>query len=689
MTGLPGWATAYALDDDALVVLANRGQVRRASKEVGRFEASAIGDDRIELRYTGTPPATVRLVPGGPRRAVCGCPAAGVCVHIVAACLWVRAGGLSLSEPPDVGDGGRSSVSRPAEGGEGSRQARPTEVSLEARPPVAPDVLAELLALEPAAVNRAAGIAAVRKVAARLPATPTSIDSTAGAIRISWPGSPEVVAVTGGGFSGMLVSGRHSDTAERAWRLEALVRLFAANGQAWTWPGNVESAEVVQPGQLDAMEQAAAVIEALLRAGLSRIGPDGVARLGAAAQRARLEALPLLATLLKQAEGRAAGVAAREDESSERALLDAVARAWTLATVLRSTPPPLPPHLIGGRRGAGERAEVGTLIPLGVRWWLAPSGSRGLTVTMWDSDHRRVETVTTGRAAGSDPSFERSWNAPLLWGASAQTFCQGVFTLADAERRDDGTLSPTSRTRIRTGMRFAEAGIDLTALERALSSAGTGAAAIGFLPRTVDVRLVVPRRLLGIGQPELDEVNQQLVWPITDRAGVHHLARMDALGPDQDVIGWLLRDGKQIAAVVLDAAGRPLSVIVVDHGRQRLISPSLTPPERPVHRGWVTRSPREQQPRAHEDVPPQQGEPVQQTCDAVLDVCEALASTGRPALSVWQRDTLGRRAAQASDLGLLSLAAAIEGLLSDPVNPTAVLRATLVASRVRALAEVA
>jgi hypothetical protein len=434
------------------------------------------------------------------------------------------------------------------------------------------------------------------------------------------------------------------------------------------------------------MEQAAAAIEALLRAGLSRVGSDGVARLSAAGQRARLEALPLLAILLKQAEGRAAGVAARDDEASERALLDVMARAWTLATVLRSTPAPLPSHLLGGRRGAGQHAEIGTLIPLGVRWWLAPSGSRGLTVTMWDADHRRVETVTTGRAAGSDPSFERSWNAPLLWGASAQTICQGVFRLVDAERRDDGSLSPTSRTRISTGPRFADTGIDLNALERALSGAGTGGDAIGFLPRTTDVRLVLPRRLLGIGQPELDEVNQQLVWPVTDRAGMRHLARMDALGPEQDVIGWLLRDGKQIAAVVLDAAGRPLSVFIVENGRQRLISPSLTPPERPVSRGWVTRKHREQQPKAHQDVRPQPDEPVQQACDAVLDVCEALASTGRPALSSWQRDTLGRRATEAADLGLLSLAAAIEGLLADPVTPAAVLRATLVASRVRALA---
>ena len=87
MTGLPGWLAGYRLDDAALAVLANRGLVRRAAKEAARIELDSAADTAVELRYVGTPPAQVRLLPGGPRNATCGCPVAGVCVHIVAACV--------------------------------------------------------------------------------------------------------------------------------------------------------------------------------------------------------------------------------------------------------------------------------------------------------------------------------------------------------------------------------------------------------------------------------------------------------------------------------------------------------------------------------------------------------------------------------------------------------------------------
>ena len=247
--------------------------------------------------------------------------------------------------------------------------------------------------------------------------------------------------MAGGGFGGMLLGRRHSEVAERAWRLEALVRVFAANGRTWTWPRQADAADVVHPGQYDALQQAIDAIDSLLRGGLSRLGADGPARLAATAPRARLEALPLLGTLLTQAAGRAAGVAARSDDVSERDLLQVLARAWTLATALRNAEPSLPTHLVGAGRASGEQVEVGRLVPLAVRWWLGVSGSRGLSVTLWDSTHNRLESVTTGRAAGADPSFERSWTTPMVWGVSDSKLAGGPFTLEGAERGDDGSFS--------------------------------------------------------------------------------------------------------------------------------------------------------------------------------------------------------------------------------------------------------
>lgn len=651
MSVRPGWLGSCGLDDEALTVLANRGLVRRGTKEAARLELVTVSDAQVELAYPGPPSAAVTLLPGGPLAARCTCPVAGVCVHIVAACVWAR---------------------QPVE----------PAPSIEPAPSVEPapaDVLAELLALDPVRVNRAAGVAAVRRVAAGIKPTPSSIVAGQGSVRITWPGSPEVIAVQGGGFAGMLVGGDLRDVEHRAARLEALVRVFAAHDRQWSWPDQVASADVVQPGQVEALDVAGQACEALIVAGLSRVGENGVARLRAAAQRARLEALPLLGVLLAGAAGRATAVAARRDDTSERDLLEALAKAWALAQALRSAGAPLPPELVGGRSGHADAAQTGVLVPLSARWWNASSGSRGLTLTMWDRTHQRLETVTTGRAAGQDPGFRGSWVAPLLWGASAQTFCAGEFTLAAAERREDGTLSPTTRTRLLPGPRFTDAELDLEQMSDELAGAAR-AAAIGFGAAVTGVRLVLPRRLFGVGRPELDEVNQQLVWPLVDRSGVRHTVRMDATGPEQAVIGALLQVGRPIAGVLLDDRDRPLTVFAVQDGQLRLVSPTLTPPERKAQRRWWERRAAAQQPRAFTGAEPPLP-PLVSLCEAVLDVCEALGSTGRPVLSVREGDTLRQRVRELSELGLDSLAAAVQGLLETPVTPAAALRATVVAGR--------
>lgn len=671
MTALPAWLAGYAaLDDDTLAVLANRGLLRRGVKEAVHVELAAADESSVRVRYTGTPPAEVTLLPGGPRQALCSCPVAGVCVHIVAACLWTRA--VASSEPVPEAEQVVPTAARPA------------QVDVQ---PVRADVLAELLALDPAAVNKSAGIAAVRRAAALQPSTDTVVKQRTGSLRISWPGSPAIVAVAGGGFEGIVTSGSHSDVAERAWRLEALVRLRAAHGAGWVWPASVDAPDVVHPGQRDAMRQATESIEALLRVGLARLSADGSARLVAAAQRARLEALALLAILLTQASGRAAQVAARADEASEGDLLDVLARAHALATALSAAEPPLPSHLVGAGRGVGDAAEVGVLTPLALRWWTTPSGSRGLTVIAWDGTHARLETVTTGRAAGTDPSFARSWTAPLLWGTSASSLAGGPFRLLGAERRDDGTLSPTTRTRVQPESRFAEAPADLDRLAAAVDGGETDARTLGFLTPPSRVRVLIPRRLLGLGEPELDEVAQQVVWPLTDRSGGRHLLRMDATGAEQNAIGALLAARVPIEAVVVDDQLRPVGVFVTRDGGQHLLAPSLSPANWPASHTRRRRRRPPPHPRAHTVTQAAPSSPVRQLCDALLDVCEALASTGRPTLSPRQREAVQVRRQQATDLGLSSLAAAASQLLTDPVPPAAVLRSTFVAQRVRQLSD--
>ena len=111
MGGLPAWSAVYAVFDDvALEALANRGLVRRGRVEVaaGRVgvqeagrptgsanEMVAESTESAESAETltvavGRPAVPVVLTAGGPQEARCPCPVAGVCIHVVAACLWMR-----------------------------------------------------------------------------------------------------------------------------------------------------------------------------------------------------------------------------------------------------------------------------------------------------------------------------------------------------------------------------------------------------------------------------------------------------------------------------------------------------------------------------------------------------------------------------------------------------------------------
>lgn len=667
VTGLPGWLEVYVgLDDSTLAVLANPGLVRRGVAEVaaGRVALVSAEVDAASVGV-GSPPMLVRLVAAGPQLARCPCPVAGVCVHIVAACVWARSVSDSTGAAEATVDSGES-----ADPG-----GTPASVSDEA------------LSWDPGVVTRAVGIAAVRRVAASLRsrsvddlAQTTTVDETTTRLSLSWPGSPEVVFVRGTGVAGLLVAGDHSDVAESAWRLEAVVRLFALHGRLWPWPSGVGAPSGLLPGQAETCAAVIAAAESAVSAGLSHAGPWAAESVAALAQRARLEDLPLLAGLTDRAARTLARVASREDGADEDGALLALARAWALAYAVVGQPGVLPRDLVG--HPASAPVDLGgTLIPLSARWWTDPSGARGLTVRFWDGEQGRVETVTAGRAAGVDPTFQRSAGAALIWNASADVILSAPCRVEAAERRRDGTLSPTTRSRVIPNGDWAS--VDLPALAGAVQRARTGPAAVGFGPPRPRVRLVIPRRR-GIGPLEIDEVAQEVVWTVTDTDGVKHRLRLDAVGPELDGLAWVLAQRSTITALTV-ADGRPETIFVADGAGLRLVSPSLTTVS---EFGLAARlRTRLQQLREHRAATPDPAppNPLESLCADVREVLAALAASGQPHLSARQAATLAERSSTAHDLGLGVLARTVERLTSANALPADVLRAAFVLDRVHDL----
>lgn len=652
--GLPAWCGVLAvMDDDALAALANRGLVRRAVRLVGEgaVTLAAATADAITLTCDS---ATVRLLPGGPAALRCSCPVAGVCVHVVAACVWARTA-IATSEAADSAD---PTVAEPAH-----------------------DAIVEMLGWDSAAVNRSAGIAAVRRVAAQ-PLTPgqATIEARPGQAVISWPGSPRVIALAGAGFAGMVVEGTHADVTERAWRLGAVVRVFAAHQRPWAWPDGLGADGGLAPAQRDAAAEVAAVIERIVAGGISQADRAGADRLTRAGQRARLDDLPLLARLVAVASGQLNGLAGRSDDAGEAAVFSALAQAWALGRALVDNPNP-PPALFG-RSGPAEQTDgPETLVPLAARWWRSPTGARGFTLHAWDPDASRLETATTGRAAGTDPTFVRSWESPLLWGASAAALCSGPLRLTGAEHREDGTLSPTTRTRVSTGTGWG--GLDLNALAESVNASETGLSRVVFGSGSDRVRIIRPRRSYGLGAIELDEVAQLLVWPVTDLAGRTHRLALDADEANVRLLTWLVELSSVLAIVAI--GDRPEAAFLPDKPSPRLVSLSLTPlPIRAIGPSWRRRLLKLDEHR-RSVAPLREPDDLQRLCRAVGDVAEAVAARGRPDLPARERETLERRSRQAIDLGLHTLGAAITPLLAGAVEAQALLTLRFVLDRLEAL----
>ena len=720
MSALPDWGALYAaFDDVALAALASRGLVRRARAEVaaGRVEARETDQEAVTV-VVGRPGVEVVLTADGPAQARCPCPVAGVCVHVVAACLWARqavAGGAALPEaappgaaPPGAGTAsstgpagstgtagtgapgsGPESAGAPA-GSEGAgAPAGPEDAGASAGPEGAgpgtgadDPVLAQVLTWDPATVSRSLGAAAVRRATTALAGTDparlaadTLVARAPGRLSVSWPGSPQVVVVAGLGPAGMVVSGRHSQVAHATWRLQAVVRLFALAGRAWPW--EVRQA-TLSAGQRRLLASVAATLEGVVAAGISHAGPRSADELSSLAQAARLEEVPRLARLLTSAAGAVRAVARRDDAVQEDAALSALAAAWSLARALEASD--ADPALTG--RAGTQQAQPGLLVPLAATWWSAVSGSRGLTVRLWDAENHRLESVTTGRAAGTDPTFRRSEDAVLLWGVCVRTLLAGPLRLTGAIRRGDGTLAPSARTTVtRCG---GYDGIDLAGIARELGALRHGPQVAGFEAPPPPVTLLLTCSP-GLGRIDLDELHQQYVWPVRDLAGQDHLLRLGAEDASCRLVAAVLARDLPVDAVALEG-DRPAGILVRDRGVPTLLSPTISSVRADDPGLYRRLAGRMERLRSEvRTLPPPETGPVQALCDDVRETLTALAASGAPRAQGAAAHVLVTRARTARGLQLQTLAAALDKVEAG-CSPQALLRACALVDRVRALA---
>ena len=686
-----------ALDDVALIALGNRGLLRRGRAELaaGRVEPvngptapEAVSQPvpGVVTIGVGRPPVPVTLTAAGPQDARCPCPVAGICLHVLAACLWMR-------EAVNRGGTAEDSSAVNATTGPTASQAQPTGTRLSeasAHEGGSDPVLDEVLAWEPVDVEKSLGAEARRRAQASLAgiapgrlAAATDVTSAPGRLSITWPDAPEIVVIAGLGPRGMIVSGRHSSVANAAWCLQAVIRLFARAGRPWPWP---DEKATLGDRKRDVVSTVATVIETVLSAGISHAGPRSATDLERLAQMSRLEELPRLSRLLTSAAGRLRALAERDDAVDEAAVLSALAAAWSLTQALTAVTGPPTPALIGS--ADTETAETGLLLPLGATWWTSPSGGRGLTIRLWDLDNGRPEAVTTGRAAGVDAAFRYSEDAILLWGTSVRNILSGPLRLTGAARRPDGALAPSSRTAVTR--RSGEASyddVDLAAVADRLQG-------IGFGPEAARFEAPVPRARLimvgqdGLGPIDIDEVHQHYLWSVTSTDGHRHLLTMEVGGREMQMVSDALSRKLQIQAVTVEG-DCPAGVFVCEHDRLSLLAATFPPSRSASNRGYRRLHRRKEQmlSRMRTQAPDKNGAdrtPIRALAQDVHEALTALAASGTMRPTGMVAHVLRTRARMADDLQLTTLTALLAEV-DDRPSPGALLRACAVVDRLDAL----
>ena len=686
------WAAAFsvygALDDVALIALGNRGLLRRGRAELaaGRVEPvngpidPEAGEQPVPGTVTigvGRPAVPVTLTVSGPQDARCPCPVAGICVHILAACLWLRE--AVNRDGADESTTAAETLTNPA-----SPDASVTPAP--AQGPPSDPVLEEVLAWKPADVEKSLGAEARRRAQASLAGTApdrlaasTDVTSAPGRLSITWPDAPEIVVIAGLGPRGMIVSGRHSSAAKAAWCLQAVIRLFARAGRPWPWP---DEKSTFEDRKRDVVSTVATSIETLLSAGLSHAGLRSAADLERLAQVTRLEELPRLSRLLTSAAGRLRALAERDDAVDEATVLSALAAAWSLTQALTAVTGPPDPALIG--RTDTETARTGLLLPLSATWWTAPSGSRGLTIRLWDLDNGQPEMVTTGRAAGTDAAFHYSQDATLLWDTSVRNILSGPLHLTGAERRPDGSLAPSNRTSVTR--RSAEAGyddIDLEAVADHLQQTGSGPEVARFEAPVPRLRLIMVAQD-GLGPISIDEVHQHYLLPVTSTDGRRHLLCMEVGGGEMQMVSDVLSRDLQVHAITVEG-DHPSGVFVREHDRISLLAATFPPSRGASGRGYGRLRRRVEETHTHEAHTNREDRmPIRALVQDVREALTALAASGttRPTSTV--AHVLRARVRMAGDLQLTTLAAVLTEV-DDRPSPGAVLRTCAVIDRLDAL----
>lgn len=389
-----------AMDEPALIAAGSKGLVVRAKKDVeagrvtlGENGVAEVVGESVELSATSL------------SEAKCTCPATGVCRHILATVLALRA-----AEPEAETD--------------------ETATDTEALPAVS--------AFELAAVERFAGADWPNAVAL---ASEGVADQGTGTVTIRFVQTEESVAFAREQSLKQAIYKGPSEARRR--RVVAAAALVLAQARGVDLPeAAVKSGPRADPRTLAEARQAIEEAALALAAGTLPVARE---RLFTMAISARAEAVPRLASELRGVSRRMDPDALRRAEETPIALLMSLARAHALTLALEVAPEDS--ALCGVLARSFVPSGRRELAFLGAETWRAASGAAGFTAIFADLNSGTLHRAVHARAAGTDLNFDprSAWNLPLWSLAPPARLGNQRIVLPDAALAPDDGLGLTQR----------------------------------------------------------------------------------------------------------------------------------------------------------------------------------------------------------------------------------------------------
>lgn len=460
--------THAAITEAALEILANKGLLRRAQKDLERgdeiiFHLAAAG---LTATVSGQ---QVTLNEAGPAKATCTCPSPGVCQHILIACLKL------MTEPAGTPTGSAHD---------------------------------DWLAFSDDELVVAFGLPTLREAHAWSMQHPAEIERTS-VLNVRFPTlNAAVVGVPGAGIGGIIANGLNE---KKHAQLAACALLVVRRAAGCNWEPPVIHSERSGPAHRDSvLASVSALLEEAVACGLARLSPALVERFDALAISAKTAELYRLGLTMQRIAAQADDFLRRRPHADLGQIFNEMAAAYALAHAA--------PHLAG--TGRENYIEVGTLDLVGVAaWpWRTTSGYEGLTLLMWDSASADWNTWTDARPQAFRGGFSAvaryNQSGPWDGAESPARLARTRFRVLNGKRNRWGRLSASSQSTVLITEAADLGGLpmcdDWTALDFA--------PAVGLTERD-------PRRAYQILNPTrwercaFDAITQRLAWLLYDRHG--------------------------------------------------------------------------------------------------------------------------------------------------------------------------